>query len=145
MKPFSWIASRLRASSRPTPRQTRLRVTNLNRNTVLATCMEIAGTGATRNKGLLGRNSLPPGEGLWIVPCEAVHTFWMQFPIDLVYLDRKKRIRKLVTAVPAWRFSGCLTAHSVIELPAGTIRQTLSQTGDALEFAEIPWPPESSQ
>jgi uncharacterized membrane protein (UPF0127 family) len=98
--------------------------------------MEVADTAAKRNKGLLGRACLAPGEGLWISPCEAVHTFWMQFPIDLVYLDRKNRIRKLVSAVPPWRLSACLRAHSVIELPSGTIRETQTQPGDTLEFSE---------
>jgi uncharacterized membrane protein (UPF0127 family) len=96
--------------------------------------MEVADGGAKRNKGLLGREGLSSGEGLWIIPCEAVHTFWMRFPIDLVYLDSKKRIRKLVNAVPPWRLSACLRAHSVLELPAGTIRATQTQPGDTLEF-----------
>jgi uncharacterized membrane protein (UPF0127 family) len=72
---------------------------------------------------------------MWIRPCEAVHTFWMRFPIDLVYLDRKNRIRKLVRSVPPWRLSGCLRAHSVMELPSGTIRATQTQLEDTLEFS----------
>jgi uncharacterized membrane protein (UPF0127 family) len=139
MNPFRWIASGLQnrpASRRQAPRDTRLRVTNLTRNTVLATCMEVADSSAKRNKGLLGRECLARGEGLWIHPCEAIHTFWMRFPIDLVYLDRKMRIRKLVCAVPPWRLSACLRAHSVLELPSGTIRETQTQPGDTLEFSD---------
>lgn len=115
----------------------RVHVSNLTRNTVLATCMELADTGPKRNKGLLGRGGLSSGEGLWILPCEAVHTFWMRFPIDLVYLDRKRQIRKLVSEVPPWRLSGCLSAHSVLELPAGTIRNTRTQRGDTLQFSDV--------
>jgi len=115
--------------------ETRLRVTNLVRDTVLATCLEQAGTGATRSKGLLGRKDLPTGGGLWIVPCESVHTFWMQFPIDLVYIDRKKQVKKLLSNVPPWRLSACISAHSIIELPAGTIERTLTCVGDRLEFS----------
>jgi hypothetical protein len=100
--------------------------------------MEVAESAAMRNKGLLGRKQLAPGEGLWISPCEAVHTFWMKFPIDLVYLDRKNRIRKLVSTVPPWRLSACLRAHSVLELPSGTIRETQTQPGDTLEFTAAP-------
>jgi uncharacterized membrane protein (UPF0127 family) len=111
---------------------------NRSRNTVLATHMEVADSAAKRNKGLLGRKCLAPGEGMWIRPCEAVHTFWMQFPIDLIYLDRKNQIRKLVSAVPPWRLSGCLRAHSVLELPSGTIRETQTQPGDTLEFLPVP-------
>jgi uncharacterized protein len=113
-------------------------VLNLTRGTILATRLEVAGTGESRKKGLLGRESLLPGEGLWIVPCEAVHTFFMRFPIDLVYLDRKHHIRKLRSGVGAWRLSVCVTAHSVVELPAGTIRETRSERGDAVEIGPSP-------
>jgi hypothetical protein len=113
----------------------RLQVTNRTRQTVLATRMEVAATASRRNKGLLGRERLDRGEGLWISPCESVHTFFMRFPIDLIYLDRQYRIRKLCSSVPAWRLSACLSAHSVLELPAGTINETGTQRGDFLEFA----------
>jgi uncharacterized membrane protein (UPF0127 family) len=120
-------------SGEPAP-DVRMRVLNVTRQTYLATRMEVANSGPKRNKGLLGRESLAPGEGLWIVPCEAVHTFAMRFSIDLVYLDRNRRIKKLRNAVPPWRLSGCLTAHSIIELPPGTISESQTQRGDTLEF-----------
>ena len=110
-------------------------VQNLTRKTVLGTAVELAGSGETRRKGLLGRTGLEPGGGLWIVPCESVHTFFMRFPIDLVYLDRKNRVRKVRHAVGPWRLSACLTAHSVLELPAGTARESLTERGDTLELA----------
>jgi len=113
----------------------RIKVTNLTRNTDLATSMEVADTGPKRNKGLLGRQGLAPGGGLWIIPCESIHTFFMQFPIDLVYLDRENRIKKLRSAVGPWRLSACFFAHSVLELPAGAIRASQTQRGDSLEFS----------
>jgi hypothetical protein len=106
--------------------------------------MEVADSAAKRNKGLLGRQGLAPGEGLWIIPCESVHTFWMKFPIDLIYLDRKNRIKKLRDSVPPWRLSACLSAHSVLELPAGTIRNTQTEPGDTLEFSSVPPPDETA-
>lgn len=109
-------------------------VENRARGTLLATRLEVADSGSKRTRGLLGRDTLAPGEGLWIVPCESVHTFFMRFPIDLVYLDRKNKIKKVRNAVGPWRISACLTAHSVLELPAGTILKTRSQPGDVLEF-----------
>jgi uncharacterized membrane protein (UPF0127 family) len=139
MNPFHWIASWLHNSfvlRRHTSQDSRLRVSNLTRQTVLATSMEVANTDAKRRKGLLGREGLSAGGGMWICPCEAVHTFWMRFPIDLVYLDRKNQIRKLVSEVRPWRLSGCLSAHSVIELPSGTIRATQTAPGDILEFSD---------
>lgn len=114
-----------------------MRVTNLTRGTLLATCLEVADSGPKRNKGLLGRTGLPSGGGLWIVPCESVHTFFMKFPIDLVYLDRKNTIRKISENVKPWRISVCLSAHSILELPVGIIRSSKSQPGDRLEFTPI--------
>lgn len=110
-------------------------VRNLTRQTVLATRLEVADTGPKRNKGLLGRNGLDVGGGLWIVPCESVHTFFMRFPIDLVYLDRRNRVRKVRSAVGPWRLSACLSAHSILELPAGVILSSQTQKGDILEFS----------
>jgi hypothetical protein len=127
-------AQRGRSAAQEAP-EARLRVANMTRETVLASCLEVANHGSNRMKGLLGRDGLAPGEGLWIKPCEAVHTFGMRFPIDLVYLDRKKRIRKVKSGVPPWRMSACLTAHSVIELPSGTILATQTRRGDRLEFS----------
>jgi hypothetical protein len=61
----------------------------------------------------------------------------MRFPIDLVYLDRRRRVKKIRSAVPPWRLSACLSAHSVIELAAGTIRRTQTSEGDNLEFSSV--------
>ncbi len=124
-------------SSQPSVQGDRIRILNRTRNTELASRAEVAGSGAKRTKGLLGRKGLAPGEGMWIVPCEAVHTFWMQFPIDLVYLDRNLRVRKVTSSVPPWRLSGCLTAHSVLELPSGTINASQTQRGDLVELSQV--------
>src|SRR5260370_28026588 len=72
----------------------RVKIVNLTRQTDLADCVEVADHGATRRKGLLGRSCLPAGQGLSIVACESVHTFGLEFPINLVYLDRKKKVKK---------------------------------------------------
>ena len=115
-----------------------LQVTNITRRTILATCLKKADTPETRKKGLLGRSSLSSGEGLWIVPCQSIHMFFMRFPIDLVYIDRKNRVRKVRSNVRPWRISACLTAHSVLELPAGVVCETGTQRGDVLEMAVAP-------
>ena len=81
-----------------------------------------------------GPDSLREGEGLWIVPCEAVHTFAMRFAIDLVYLDRHHRVVKTRSNVRPWRISGSLRAHSVLELAAGVIEQTRTAPGDRLKL-----------
>jgi uncharacterized membrane protein (UPF0127 family) len=123
--------------TRPQGRKVRLRVSNVTRKTVLASGAERAGHGESRRKGLLGRKGLLAGEGLWIVPCEAVHTIGMQFPIDLVYVDKKLQVKKIRSSVGPWRISACFTAHSVLELPSGTIRETLTRVGDHLEVSPV--------
>jgi uncharacterized membrane protein (UPF0127 family) len=113
-----------------------LRVLNTTQRADVACCVEVAGHGAKRRKGLLGRSGLAAGHGLWIVPCEAVHTFGMRFAIDLVYLDRKMRVKKVRSNVRPWRLSACLSAHSVLELAPGTVVKTGVRAGDVLEFLE---------
>ena len=134
MRQIGWNEVRCDATAKPPCKDTRLVVLNTTRNTVLANVVEVADTASKRNKGLLGRKGLCEGGGLWIVPCESVHTFFMQFPIDLVYLDRKNKVKKVRHSVAPWRLSACLSAHSILELPAGTIRSTLTQRGDTLEL-----------
>ncbi|MGC1294638.1 MAG: DUF192 domain-containing protein [Alloacidobacterium sp.] len=129
-----WEAGGVDPDRRAKP-EVRLKISNLTRQAVLASCVDVADRGAKRRKGLLGRDNLPDGEGLWILPCEAVHTFGMRFAIDLVYLDRNNRVRKTRSDVPPSRLSACLTAHSVIELASGTISRTQTKPGDRLEFS----------
>jgi uncharacterized membrane protein (UPF0127 family) len=112
-------------------------VRNQTRNTVLGGSVDVADSSQKRRTGLLKHTHLEEGEGLWIVPCESVHTFFMKFAIDLVYLDKKKKVRKVRSAVPPWRASACLTAHSIIELPAGTIEKSGTQPGDQLSIEEL--------
>ena len=112
----------------------KIRVRNLTRETVLATSADVADTSAKRRTGLLKHQRLESGQGLWISPCESVHTFFMKFAIDLVYLDKRKKVRKVRHAVPPWRLSACLAAHSVLELPAGSVALTGTVRGDQLAF-----------
>jgi uncharacterized protein len=126
------------------PASTKLQIQNLTRGTEIASCVEVADTPSTRNKGLLGRTELRPGGGLWIVPCGSIHTFFMKFSIDLVYINRRKKVKKVRSSIGPWRISACLFAHSILELPAGTIHSTQTQQGDQLEFAPAaPGPPSS--
>jgi hypothetical protein len=120
---------------RPYAKRRKIRVRNETRDTLLAESADVANDSRSRRKGLLGRDGLAPGEGIWIVPCESVHTWGMRFPIDVVYLDRKKRVRKLRQGMTPWRISLCLLAHSVLEFPAGTIARTATRPGDQLVFS----------
>jgi uncharacterized membrane protein (UPF0127 family) len=107
-------------------------VRNESRGTVLGGAVTVADSSPTRNVGLLKHTSLNAGEGLWIVPCQSVHTFFMKFAIDLVYLDKRRRVRKVRHTVPPWRISACIWAHSVLELPAGIAAATGTEIGDQL-------------
>src|SRR4029079_15051022 len=98
-----------------------MKVRNRDRGTVLAEAADVADTSAKRRTGLLKHSKLAPGEGLWIAPCEAVHSFGMKFAIDVVYLDRRKKVRKVRKEMVPRRLSACLMAYSVLELPVGVI------------------------
>jgi len=114
-----------------------MRVWNRDRGTVLAEAADVADTSAKRRTGLLKHSGLDPGQGLWIAPCESVHSFGMKFAIDVVYLDRRKKVRKVRKNMVPFRVSACLTAHSVLELPVGVIETSRTQAGDQLEFEKI--------
>jgi uncharacterized membrane protein (UPF0127 family) len=111
-------------------------VRNQTRNTVLADAAELADTSEKRRTGLLKHDRLDPGQGLWIVPCESVHSFFMKFAIDLVYLDRNKKVRKVRHRMVPWRVSACLSAHSILELPAGVAAASGTEAGDQLEIED---------
>lgn len=86
------------------------------------------------------RSGLAPGEGLWIVPCEAVHTFGMKFDIDVLFLSKKRKdtglvkVLKVAARMPKRRLAWSLMAHSVLELPAGMVETTRTVKGDELEL-----------
>jgi hypothetical protein len=101
---------------------------------VLADRADVADTSAKRRTGLLKHTGLEPGEGLWIVPCEGVHTFAMKFIIDVVFLSKKRKVLKIRPNMKKRRIAVSLLAHSVLELPAGTLNRTGTQKGDQLQL-----------
>ena len=78
---------------------------------------KVARTLFERIRGLIGVKSLPPGEGLLILRCNSIHTFFMSFPIDAVFLDRNDRVVKVVRNIRPWRFFvwGGFRAATVLE------------------------------
>lgn len=109
-------------------------VVNINRRSTVAERVSIAGTSAARRKGLLGVEDLAPGVGLWLAPCEAIHTFGMKAPIDAIFLDHDYFVRKLRVCLPPKRIAVCLFAASVLELAAGTAARTGTAVGHRLRF-----------
>jgi uncharacterized membrane protein (UPF0127 family) len=122
-----------------------LEVRNLRTQDLVAGQIERADRGPARRRGLLGRRGLDSGQGLWITPCEAVHTFGMSFAIDLIFLDRRNVVRKVQSSVPPWRMAGCLRAHSVLELAAGTLKEKSVYVGDTLAFSPAAESPDLSE
>ncbi|NID13996.1 DUF192 domain-containing protein [Luteibacter yeojuensis] len=83
-----------------------------------------------RARGLLGRRALGEGEGLLLEPCGSVHTFWMRYPIDLVFLDAQDRLLRTCASVPPWRARAARGASKTLELPAGALRALVLNPGD---------------
>ena len=114
----------------------KLRITN-SKGAVLADRAGVANTSATRRTGLLKHSKLEPGEGLWIAPSEGVHTFGMKFSIDVVFLSKSKKVLKVRPNMVRARIALSLRAHSVLELPAGTLESTGTIPGDQLVFEKF--------
>lgn len=113
-----------------------LTIINQTRGAVLATRARSAASPWSRLVGLVGRARLAPGEALHLVPCGSVHTLFMRFTIDVLYLDRDRRVVRAVPALRPFRWCwGGRRAHSALELPAGTLAATGTQLGDTLAFA----------
>jgi hypothetical protein len=107
---------------------------NARSGAVIADQLIAAFDSASRRTGLLKHGSLPARSAMIIAPSNAIHTFFMKFPIDVVFVARDGQVRKVRHAVAPWRMSGCLRAYAVIELPAGTLREAGVEPGDRLEL-----------
>jgi uncharacterized membrane protein (UPF0127 family) len=108
---------------------------NLTRRVTLATDVRVADTSLERGTGLLKDAGLPEGHGLWIVPCNSIHSFWMKFVFDAIFLDRDLRVVHLVREMKPWRVSKIkFRAKSVLELPAGVIARSGTELGDVFEM-----------
>ena len=110
---------------------------NQTRQAFLATALAVADTHWTRLRGLLGLRSsdFRNGSGLWIVPCQGVHTLGMGFPIDVVYLDRSMTVIHIQSDLQPWRFAPIRTqATSVLELPCRIAAETRTAVGDKIEI-----------
>ncbi|HUW08506.1 MAG TPA: DUF192 domain-containing protein [Anaerolineae bacterium] len=111
-----------------------IRVENLSRGQILVTSGRAADTYWSSLRGLIGSQPLAQGEGLLIVPCNSVHTHFMSFPIDVLYVDRDDRVVAMNHSMAPWRFGRLhRQAHFVIELPAGTLGRSGTEVGDQLQ------------
>jgi len=110
---------------------------NSTRGKILADTLDIADTFVKSLLGLMGKSSLKEGQALWINPCQSIHTFWMRFPIDVMFLDKEGLVVHLIACMKPFRVSKhVLKARSVLELPACTISDSSTQLGDCIEISK---------
>jgi uncharacterized membrane protein (UPF0127 family) len=91
----------------------------------------------SRAIGLLAQSGLPDDRGLLILSCSSVHTCFMRFSIDVVFLDRQGTIVRIVENLKPWRFAAA-KAQSCLELGAGNARRLGLQTGQSLSMLSLP-------
>jgi uncharacterized membrane protein (UPF0127 family) len=111
-----------------------MRIVNRRTGIVLASDVGRATSFWRRLRGLIGRRRLRDGEALAIEPCSGIHTFFMRFPIDAVFLDGELRVVRAVRSMRPYRSARAREAMQVIELPAGTVLRTGTAEGDELAF-----------
>lgn len=111
------------------------RLRNATRGGVIAERIERANSMWARAVGLIGRRALSPGEGVWLVPCNGIHTFGMRFPLDVLILDRDGCVLRLRrNLLPNRLVLPARGGYSVVELPAGTLDPACIQSGDRMEL-----------
>ena len=112
-----------------------LRARNVTRNVVIGDAVREARTFLARSRGLLWREELATGEGLWISPCRSIHSIGMRFEFDALFLGPDRKVVGQYPAFPRNRVSGVFWgARGVLELPAGTIERTGTEVGDEIQF-----------
>ena len=112
----------------------RYRLLNTTKQTELASHLTTAATPWVRMKGLLGRSSLPEGEGLFFPGCRSIHTYGMQFPIDVIFVDRELAVVLVRPCLTSGRLAMAWCAWGVVELPSGTIGRSQTTVADRLQL-----------
>lgn len=121
------------------------RIVNETRGTGLASEARWARRPWERMRGLLGRGSLPEGQALIFPRAGAVHTCFMRFAIDVVFLDRDGGVLKATSNLAPFRFTAARRAQTCLELPAGTVERSGTQAGDHITFQEVRHDPVRTQ
>jgi uncharacterized membrane protein (UPF0127 family) len=112
------------------------RVIEREDGTVVCERCVVADSALRRLRGLLGRKALDPGEGLLLKPAPSIHTFFMRFAIDAVFMDRELVVLKITPNLRPWRMAHCRRARAVLELPAGEALRRAVAPGDRLEVLD---------
>lgn len=118
-----------------------MRITNRTRGTVLGTEILLADTWWSRLRGFLARPQPLPGEGILLAPCVAVHTFFMRFDLDVIFLNGAGDILAVEERLAPWRTSGRVSgSRYVLEVPAGTVQATGTAVGDTCSWSRVEAP-----
>jgi uncharacterized membrane protein (UPF0127 family) len=108
-------------------------IINKTNNKIIANTVYLADTPFKRMKGLLGRSNLKALEAMVIKPCNSIHTFFMRFAIDVLFVNKEDKVVKCIANMPVFRLSPIyLSSRFVVELPAGTIQATNTIEGDQI-------------
>jgi len=110
---------------------------NTRTGAALVSFVEPAFDSHARNRGLLGRTALPSDRAIVIAPCGAVHTWFMKFTIDALFVNRDGTVRRVVLSLRPFRISASLMSHCVIETTAGVIAASGTRAGDALRLEPL--------
>ena len=101
----------------------------------MARTLETAFDRKARNRGLLGRSSLADDAALILAPCNSIHTFFMRFAIDVVFVDRDGYVRRARQSLGPWRIQAAFRAFAVIEFASGALERSDTRAGDRLYLA----------
>lgn len=116
-----------------------MRITNRTRDTLLGTRVTRADSFFSRLRGYIARAEPTPGEGILLVRCDSIHTWWMSFDLDVLFLDQRGRVLDLIRSLRPWRgIRKTKGATYVLEVPAGTIDSSQTQVGDELSWGDSP-------
>ena len=112
-------------------------ITNSERGTVIGEAIQVAMTAVQRVKGLLGRDCLADGQGLLFKGSASLHTFFMQFPIDVVFMDRQGKVLKVARGVRPFKVvMAPFRSYYALELPVGAVDASSTRVGDRVVFVE---------
>jgi len=111
------------------------RAVNLRTGDIFAEHVDVARTLYQRTRGLLGRAELNQGQGLFIPKCSSIHTFFMRFSIDVLFLDKKNAVTKIVPCLVPFRIAvGSWGSRGVLELQSGLLKECDINKGDTISF-----------
>ena len=114
------------------------RAFNVTRNQVVAEFVSVADNPITRLMGLMGKPGLPESHGLWIVPCADIHSCFMRFEFDAIFVDKAGKVLHVEQNMKPWRMSKFVKGgRAVLELNGGVIAQTGTEIGDMIELQSL--------